>query len=70
MSIKSPWVDVGGAAGYVHKKKSTMDRLRCTGDGPAYFKVGGRVLYHLDDLDAYVRKHRRISTSDPGLAAA
>ncbi len=31
----------------------TLERWRWLGCGPAYLKVGGRVLYRLEDVEAY-----------------
>lgn len=32
--------------------KSTLDKLRLTGGGPRYLKLGRRVVYHPNDLDS------------------
>ena len=34
--------------------------------GPAYRKIGGRVVYALDDLKAWADRGTKTSTSDPG----
>jgi hypothetical protein len=31
----------------------TLERWRFQGTGPQYFKVGGRVVYRLEDVEAY-----------------
>ena len=31
----------------------TLERWRWTGEGPAFIKIGGRVVYRLEDLEAY-----------------
>ena len=31
----------------------TLERWRWTGDGPAFLKIGGRVVYRLEDVLAY-----------------
>ncbi|WP_432264193.1 hypothetical protein [Azospirillum oryzae] len=36
------------------------------GTGPRYRKIGGRVVYALDDLKAWADQGLRTSTSDPG----
>lgn len=46
----------------------TLQNKRVTGTGPAFFKIGGRVLYSRQDLEAWVRIGRRTSTSDAGVA--
>ena len=44
----------------------TLEKHRCYGTGPAYRKLGGRVLYAIDELDAWAEMGRRTSTSDVG----
>lgn len=44
----------------------TLEKHRCYGTGPVYRKLGGRVVYAIDELDAWVELGRRTSTSDPG----
>jgi excisionase family DNA binding protein len=53
----------GTAAEYLGLGKSTLDKLRVTGGGRNYFKVGERVVYDPDDLDAWLEQHKRSSTS-------
>ena len=31
----------------------TLERWRCTGEGPDYLKLGGRVIYRLEDIAAF-----------------
>ena len=31
----------------------TLERWRWTGDGPAFIKIGGRVVYRLEDVETY-----------------
>jgi hypothetical protein len=31
----------------------TLERWRWLGQGPSYLKIGGRVVYRLDDIEAY-----------------
>ncbi|MBI1209265.1 MAG: helix-turn-helix domain-containing protein [Azospirillum sp.] len=31
----------------------TLERWRCRGQGPAWLKVGGRVLYRVEDIERY-----------------
>jgi predicted DNA-binding transcriptional regulator AlpA len=53
------------AADYLGVGKSTLDKLRMTGDGPVYSKLGGRiVIYDVADLEAYAAARRRRSTSE------
>lgn len=50
--------------------KSTLEKLRLTGDGPVYVKRGKSVFYTRKDLDEWIASNRRTSTSDPGSLAA
>lgn len=57
------------AAGYTKLAASTLTKKRLYGDGPAYSKIGRRVVYRRADLDHWLDGHRRTSTSDAGEAA-
>lgn len=59
-------LDAKGAAAYLHLASQTMAKMRLTGIGPPYYKVGRRVLYDRMDLDRWLDSRRRLSTSDPG----
>lgn len=54
------------AAAYTGLAKSTLEKLRVSGTGSPYIRVGRVVLYDPDDLDAWLASHRRRSTSDNG----
>lgn len=41
----------------------TLERWRWLGQGPAFLKLGGRILYRLDDVEAFERAQRRAPTS-------
>ena len=41
----------------------TLERWRWLGQGPRYLKIGGRVVYRLDDVEAYETQQLRTSTS-------
>jgi hypothetical protein len=43
-----------------------MNKLRCTGAGPIFIRLGRRVIYDTRDLDAWLNAARRCSTSDTG----
>ncbi|SFU09506.1 helix-turn-helix domain-containing protein [Mesorhizobium sp. YR577] len=51
------------AADYCGLSASTFEKLRVFGGGPAYIKLGRRVVYHRADLDAWLDGKRRQSTS-------
>lgn len=58
MTFTSPWLNTIEAASYVRRSKRTMEGLRISGGGPAYHRQGGIVLYHRDDLDAWLAPTR------------
>jgi excisionase family DNA binding protein len=57
------------AARYLSLSHRTLEKLRVTGAGPGYFKMGRAVLYAISDLDAWLARNRRCSTSDQGRLA-
>jgi len=42
----------------------TLERWRWTGEGPRYVKLGGRVVYRLQDIEEYEVGQLRDSTSN------
>lgn len=44
----------------------TLEKHRCFGTGPVFRKLGGRIVYAIDDLDSWAALGTRHSTSDPG----
>lgn len=55
------------AAAYLGLSHRTLEKHRTYGTGPAYRKLGGRVLYAIDDLQAWADRGARVSTTDPGV---
>ena len=55
-------IRVRAAAEYVGLSKSSLDKFRCYGTGPAYSKVGRAVVYSTADLDAWLAAGRRTTT--------
>ena len=45
----------------------TLEKHRCFGTGPIFRKLGGRIVYAIDDLDAWAALGARKSTVDPGV---
>jgi hypothetical protein len=43
----------------------TLEKHRTSGTGPTYRKIGGRVVYAIDDLQAWADGGAQVSTSDP-----
>lgn len=62
--MSSPWKTTEEAGPYVHRSPSTMEKLRVYGGGPRYSKQRGLVLYHIDDLDEWLRSATMTSTSE------
>ncbi len=52
------------AAVYLRLGKPTLERLRVTGEGPRYCKLGGAVRYRKSDLDAWLESRAIRSTSE------
>ncbi len=47
------------AAEFLNVAVSTMERWRKTKQSPPYYKRGGIIRYPIDDLRAWVEKHKR-----------
>lgn len=54
------------AAAHLGLSPRTLEKHRCYGTGPVFRKLGGRIVYQIDDLDAWAAIGSRRSTSDPG----
>ena len=52
------------AAAYVGLSRSTLEKSRVRGDGPAYLKLGQSVRYRPDDLELWLAGKRVTSTSE------
>jgi hypothetical protein len=55
------------AARFLSLSGRTLEKHRTYGTGPAYRKLGGRVVYALEDLQAWADRGAKTSTSDPGI---
>jgi predicted DNA-binding transcriptional regulator AlpA len=58
------------AARFLGLSGRTLEKHRSFGSGPAYRKIGGRVVYRLVDLQDWAESGARQSTSDPGTSVA
>lgn len=58
------------AATFLGLSGRTLEKHRCTGTGPIFRKLGGRVVYAIDDLETWAAERARNSTSDPGPQAS
>lgn len=53
------------AAEFLSLSARTLEKHRTYGTGPAYRKLGGRVVYAVDDLESWAARGAVTSTSDP-----
>lgn len=56
------------AARFLGLSGRTLEKHRTFGTGPNYRKIGGRVVYRVEDLQRWADLGVRTSTSDPGTA--
>ncbi len=54
------------AARLVGLSPRTLEKHRTYGTGPTYRKLGGRILYAVEDLQNWIDRALRSSTSDSG----
>ncbi len=67
-ALSSPqYLRTPDAALHLGLSPRTLEKHRCYGTGPAFHKLGGRVVYTIDALDSWAALGLRRSTSDPGL---
>lgn len=57
-------VDTDGAAKHTGLAVSTLEKLRVTGNGPKYVKLGRSVRYRVADLEDYLAARVVSSTSE------
>ena len=53
------------AAEFLSLSARTLEKHRTYGTGPSYRKLGGRVVYAIDELQAWAGRGAVTSTSDP-----
>ncbi len=63
----TPFLRTPDAAKILGLSPRTLEKHRCYGTGPIYRRLGGRVVYAADDLEAWAKLGTRRSTSDPGI---
>ncbi len=54
------------AAQFLGLSRRTLEKHRVYGTGPRFLKLGGRVVYKIEDLHSWAERGSRQSTSDPG----
>jgi excisionase family DNA binding protein len=68
--IDNRYISTDVAAKYCGVSARWLEKLRVVGGGPRYAKVGRRVLYRRQDLDAWITAGARGSTSELAQVAA
>lgn len=61
-------LNAGQVAEQLGLSESTLAKMRLSGDGPPYSKLGRRVVYRPEDIDAWIGSNRFRSTSEYGSA--
>jgi predicted DNA-binding transcriptional regulator AlpA len=56
--------DTAGASLVTGLSVSTLEKLRVYGTGPAFYKLGRRVVYRRSDLESWMAACKRNSTSE------
>ena len=51
----SPYLTASEAAIYLRLEERTLNNMRWRSEGPGYRKHGGKVVYHIEELDAWSR---------------
>lgn len=64
MIEETPYVNQSAAADRLKLSASNLEKMRLSGKGPAYLKLGRRVVYAVKDLDAWAESKRCKSTSE------
>jgi hypothetical protein len=68
-SVETPPADqylrTAEAALFLGLARRTLEKWRCVGGGPVFFKFGRVCLYRPSDLMVWAEARRRTSTSDP-----
>lgn len=64
MSAETRYLRTTDAGRYLKLSGRTLEKHRVFGTGPRYCKIGGRVVYSLDDLDAWAQRGFQVSTHD------
>jgi transposase len=68
--MNSPLMNTRQSAAYVGLSPRTMEDHRIKGTGATFRRLGNRVLYRLEDLDAWIDARAFSSTSEYPVAQA
>ena len=63
--IRPQFLSNDEAAIFLTLSPRTLEKMRVVGGGPPFSKLGRRVTYAIDDLEAWAAARRCSSTSDP-----
>lgn len=66
MKTEKRYLRAPEAAAHLGFSFHTLAKHRCYGTGPRYHKLGGRIAYTVEDLDAWAATGLQSSTSEPG----
>ncbi|MFZ6761308.1 helix-turn-helix transcriptional regulator [Pseudoroseomonas sp. WGS1072] len=58
------WASCDETARYARLSARYLERLRITGDGPPFCKIGRRVVYDLGEIDRWLNGRKVASTSE------
>ena len=61
----SPLLSQKHVADLLSLSERTLERLRCTGDGPRFIRCGRSIRYRPDDLTAWIEARAVGPTSEP-----
>jgi excisionase family DNA binding protein len=64
VDFPSRLLNVQEAARLLGLSASTLNKLRVTGNGPRFMKLGRRVLYDVADLEKWAAERKRSHTSE------
>lgn len=53
--LSSPYLTAAEAAKYLRLEERTLNNMRWRDEGPHWRKHGGKVVYHIQDLDGWSR---------------
>lgn len=63
-------LDTLEAAAHCRSSASKFNKLRMTGGGPVYIRIGRKILYDVADLNAWMRSRKFTSTAEYTSSAA
>ena len=66
LNLPPQYLRTPDAARFLGLSGRTLEKHRTYGTGPTYRKLGGRIVYAIDDLQTWADRGTRNSTSDPG----